>query len=612
MKTHKFIRNFAQIILCFAAGICSTSCIDENYDFSQDIDLTMGLGAEGLALKLGSTEKIYLSEIIETDENVKTDRNSVYYLVEEGKTGTDFHINEVSASFDAATLSTHQRIVNFEDVLAELGVSNVVSVPVSKDFRINNHGAGETDHFEFTLKNVQKEVEKVSKVYPKDGTHIRLQLKIIEPEGLGFYIEKVENLKIVMPEYLVIKELELGTFEGNVITIPELLHPDEGSFCDITVDYLDLGEDGIINENRELSLPKEKNVIKMSGDFTFASSRDFVMNLSDYIDAELNISITSDQGRSNSYVEVEKIVGKFNPHINPITEKIELANNLPDFLKGEEVRIHVANPTVKFDADLTNIPLDLKFAGEITAHMYDDPAYVKTVKIPTEDKEIFLLGGQHDLIYFYQIDNPYDPTVEGMPAGDWYKIPNLSSLIERIPDYVQVDVADGQIHVDQSKEYAVQLGKDYHADLEYNIYVPLEVENGLCIVYRDSTESFGSDLEDFQAHGLQVTGVVASTIPLSILAEATPVDKAGEPIPGIIVDPISIPATDGLIEKQSQITLDITLSDPALLQKVDKLKFSFKAEAPNDDQTHALTSKQYLQIKEMRLKLKGQVIGNFN
>lgn len=598
-------------LLILSAGFLGTSCIDSNYDFSEDIDLTMGLGAEGLTLKVGSTGKFLVKDILQVDNTIKLDQNNTYYLVEEGTTSTEFHIADVSAEIDAATLSTHQRVVTFDDILDEMGIPDEMSVPVTQGFCVKEHGEGETDKFNFHVKDIQKDITQISKVFPVEGTHIRLDLKLIEPKSLGFALSTIENLQITMPEYLVIKSVEHGTFKDNVITIPRLDNPEQGSFCDIVVDHLNLGKDGVIN-NQELTLPTEKNLIKMSGDFTFAATRDFTMSHEDYIDVELDITITSDASNNKNKVEIEKVTGKFNPHIDPITEKINIADNLPDFLQDERVSINVSNPTLKFDADLTNIPLTLDFSGELRAVRDGDDSFTKTVTIPADKDEVILKGGQHDLIYFHQGDRPYDPTIEGEPAGEWLKIPNLSSLIEKVPDYVEVNIADGKIHVDQSQEYTIHLGHDYHADLAYSVFVPFEFKNGVCLILKESTESFGENLKDFQAEGLQVTGKILSTVPMNITGTAVPVDAQGNPVEGININTIQVPASDGTNVVETEVLIDITLSDPALLHKVDHLTFEFKTESADSEVPRSLKATQYLQVQDLRLKLKGQIIANFN
>lgn len=612
MKKMQFTKKLAQALMIASAGLIATSCIDDSYDFSQPIDLTMGLGAEGLALKFGSTDSIYLKDILQVDNTVKLDKNNTYYLIEEGSTSTAFHVSEVNAEIDAATLSTHQRVVNFRDVLEEMGIPSGISVPVTTDFTITKHGEGETDMFEFGLKDVQEDIVKVSKVYPVEGTHIRLNLELVEPEGMNFKITKAENLEIIMPEYLVIKSVENGTFKGNVITIDNIKDFRSGSVCDILVDHLDLGEDGVVDENHELNLPSEKNVIKMKGDFTFGAASNFTMNEDDYIDVELKISITSDLSSNVNKISIEKVTGVFNPIIEPITEQLDIASELPDFLRDDRVRLTVSNPTLRFDTDLKDIPLNLGLSGQLIAKKNDDPNFAERVDLPGNNKEIIVKGGVNSRTYFYQADKPYDPTLEGEAEGEMYQIQGLSNLVKQIPDYIEVNIGGGQIHVVQDKEQTIYLGKDYNAALNYAVFVPFEFQNGLCIVYNDETESIGADLQDFQAPGVEITGKVISTLPLDVVAKAVPLDAEGKKIEGITVSEVKVLGSDGINAQETDVVLDIVLSDPALLAKVDRIKFEVKAESGEITGSRSLKSDQFLQFKDLRLKLKGQIVTNFN
>ena len=70
---------FRVVAVCLGALLVPTSCIDSDYDLNR-VDLTMGLGSDGLSVKLGNTEKIYVETIISTDETVKLDQANLYYL----------------------------------------------------------------------------------------------------------------------------------------------------------------------------------------------------------------------------------------------------------------------------------------------------------------------------------------------------------------------------------------------------------------------------------------------------------------------------------------------------------------------------------------------------
>ena len=79
--------------LLLAANCSMTSCLDKSFDLDEDIDMTMGFGSDGLSVKLGTTEKILLGDILEVDKSVKLDNANKYYLVEEGSTAVDFKVN---------------------------------------------------------------------------------------------------------------------------------------------------------------------------------------------------------------------------------------------------------------------------------------------------------------------------------------------------------------------------------------------------------------------------------------------------------------------------------------------------------------------------------------
>ena len=56
------------IVACILPAIMLVSCsIDDKYDMSKELDMTVGVG-KGFAVPVGSTEKIMLTELIDTTE----------------------------------------------------------------------------------------------------------------------------------------------------------------------------------------------------------------------------------------------------------------------------------------------------------------------------------------------------------------------------------------------------------------------------------------------------------------------------------------------------------------------------------------------------------------
>ena len=100
-------------------------------------------------------------------------------------------------------------------------------------------------------------------------------------------------------------------------------------------------------------------------------------------------------------------------------------------------------------------------------------------------------------------------------------------------------------------------------------------------------------------------------MPLDLNATIYPVDVNGNEIPGIQVETVTIQASnDGATEKATELEISCKLTNPKDLQKVDRFLFRVGAEA--NQSNLSLNSKQYLRFENVRLKLTGQVIADFN
>ena len=592
--------------LLLASGLVATSCIDSSFDLNEDIDMTMAFGADGLSMKLGSTGKVYLDDILDIDKSVKLDDSNVYYLVEEGSTNVDFTVNTVKTTIRNATLHADQELFNF----SELVPAGVASVPVPSDWNVSANLTGQTDDFSFTLSNIQSEVKSIEEIYPKGSTKVSLSLKLVTSKNVKAKFTAITGLKITMPEYLRIKSVSQGTFEGNVITIPTVANPGTGEFCRIDVECIDLGEDGKISGN-SLVLPVEKSHIEMSGTFKLGAMEAFNVTANDKIKLEMDIVLGSGVSGQDATLTVDKVVGKFDPSINPNIESINIQEELPDFLQDDSVYIAVANPTLRFDVDMTEIPVSLDFSGKLIAHKNaqgGQAGFDKTVVLPQSGMAEFLKSKQN-CIYFSQQATPYDPTGLNTSATK-YQVSNLGDLINQLPDYIKVDVSGKQIKV-KNEPATIELGRNYNASLGYKIFVPFQFNSGLKIVYRDSTNSLNEDLQDYQAEGLAIKATAYSTVPLDLSATVYPVDVNGDEISTIQVDQVNIQASnDGATEKATEMEVSVKLTDPKDLQKVDRFLFRVSADAKQSNLS--LNSKQYLRFDNVRLQLKGKVIGDFN
>jgi hypothetical protein len=152
---------------------------------------------------------------------------------------------------------------------------------------------------------------------------------------------------------------------------------------------------------------------------------------------------------------------------------------------------------------------------------------------------------------------------------------------------------------------SITLGKTYKASLNYNVYVPFKFNAGLKIVYDETIEDMNADLQDLAAEGAEVTAVIDNKVPLALQLTAIPLDTRGKEIADVEISTIEVPANT-----ESTIKLTFRFANPTDLQKLDQLLLKVNAETVEDGVT--LATDQYLQLKDIRLRLLGQIIADLN
>ena len=117
MARRTTIKLLAKSLLCAVCGFALTACVDDKYDVDS-IDLTMGLGSDGLGMTLGATEKIYLGDMLNVDEDDlwHKDANNLFYLVQNGTTSFDYHVQDVTTKIDEAKLTPEVEVFNFDRI----------------------------------------------------------------------------------------------------------------------------------------------------------------------------------------------------------------------------------------------------------------------------------------------------------------------------------------------------------------------------------------------------------------------------------------------------------------------------------------------------------------
>ncbi len=616
-------QTLAGCALCGAAALLLPSCVDNSYDLSEDLDLTMSLGSDGLGVKLGRTQEIFLGDLLDTQKNVKVDGKNVFYMVEDGSTNVEFKVSSATAKVENKSISTEQRVLDFKKLCRQMGVdpSAVSSVTIPNGTTFSGAAkSADGEKVSFRFENVGEEIVRVDAA-ELQSTPVTLTFAVNQSSGSRLSVSRVSGMHVVMPSFLKVKDASVGTVSGNVITIPETAIPSSGELCRVTAYAADFGEDGVSRTGSTMNLSDDRCAVSFDGNVEFRAAQKFTFSSADYADITMNVSIgTSRPSSSYSTVSVKNVTGRFNPDISPDISSIDVRHMIPDFLDDAEARLTVANPTMKFMADFSQIPADIVASAKVSAVKHGEGAFVQSIMLPDVGSTFTLGKNMVNTVYFHEAETPYDPN--GVTDGAQKIRVNgqgnrLSSLHYHIPDEIQVDLKDGRVQIPQDKSYTVEFGKTYRAKTEYTMYTPFEFTDGLAIVYRDSTDSMADDLKGWSAKGLVVTGKCSSTIPLAIVGKISAIDRDGKVLPGVHfaemqIEAGKVTATGAAAATVTPVTAEATLDNPDDLSHIDRLIFRFDAAKGQDTSTHTLYSTQSLRFEDICLKLKGAVTANFN
>lgn len=619
-------------MLCAGTTLLFTGCIDDSYDLDK-VDLTMKLNTDGLGVKLGNTDLIALADILDEDETVKTEANGLYYLVKDGTSNFNVKVDNMTTSFNDTKLDMNTPVLQYNDVKEQLETVGVFvekhkPLPIPANFEM--HGSAEGDQeVDFKITDVSD----VKQVKTIDLQRSKVALTLTEankPASLNLGVTHLKNVRLYLPKFLGVTDVAPGweLKEGNVLVYTlnggtYNYNRNNPEICSVYLNKvaLDQTENKGKVENGGIELTPNELKVRMTAEqvyFENRAGRELSMNEGDQASVRLDIKVP------NNVLNISQVTGIFNPAIDPDNERIDVSNDLPDFLQDKDVRIVATNPTIRFHANMSTLPVGIDMSGTLTAvkenGAFENGAPTKVVKL---DKGVMEMGRDNYVYYCNQGNTPYDPEGAKAGAATVKNTANIGDLITELPDYLEVNLKNNQINV-KNEYYTVQLGRDYHVDADYSVFVPFEFDRGLKVVYNDSTESMHSDLKDLSATGtLEVMADAYNTIPLELLVGLKAVDVDGNEVPvefntaeaHVAPGDGSTYTMNGEVKQRSgsevmtPIKITAKLDDKDLLSRIDKLCFNIHADATGSNK---LVSTQYLKLNNIKIKLHAGVIADFN
>lgn len=566
----------ATALLLTSLGV-TTSCIDNSYDLNKDIDMTVNVGGEHLAIPVGYTEQITLDKIIELDEGDDLQLvNGEYHLLKSDK------IDETNTSVKMVTVNESSNPINSINVLNNVDYSQPGDVTVED---IESEGSVNTE-----AHGIDEAVIEIGSLTANTPAKLTLSFEINKTNSISYSDVTIDKMTITFPDFIKFEEGQSG-LNGQVLTISNKTLSSSTYTIDLYISKYVFGEkygDGnkVKEENGDRIIKIENQKITVKTDVTVHQAQGT---------GSLSITPTA----ILAAMTVSEVNGTIKPDMDVKPTEVELTN-LPDFLQDEEVKLDITNPVFSFKA---NNPLneEIEMDGIMTG--YKNGKVTKTVKIGSGNGGVPIKlkpsGNKQQTISIVRNEKTVVET-----GATKVIVPNLNDIIETIPDRISVELKPA---VKTDNYYTVNLGQDYVLNSEYNIDIPLSFGSGLKIVYEETIDDFDLDLEDVDIKKAIISITADNTIPLKMEIKnenVSALDVNGNKITDInvTVEGTITESKDGKSIATSQLNINLVSTKEGAISKLDGLFFKVTA-VPGQATDVQLLSSQWMQLKDMKLKI---------
>ena len=580
------------LVSLLTLGFSVTGCTNDDYDFDQ-IDATMGFGSGELEIPASSTMNIPLSDILELEEggSVKIAANGDYLFQLTGSDASSASpmispiVLRGSSYSNTLTLSTHSAAKGTRTAGTHLSFVS----PKELMFKYNG-----TDAAVKSLKSAEVDGEIVLNVNLTLG-------------GLSSAITKLDKVTLTLPGYLQISQV---TRNGK---------PIEHNGSKITV------EDVSTSSNLELTIKAKKLDFANQDDYgTVAVGNNGSIKMDGYFDLGIEADatgvptspLTIGANVNVNDITLKSATGIFDPEINISSLGDVTVTGVPDFLSEDGVRADLENPQI-----ILTVQNDMDAAAKVSAKVISTKNGQDLATVQLSEMNIYKTTVA-PVTKICICRNKTEELIAQYGAANVYEVSNLATLInQHIPDHVQITGVEAK--ADLSQEMTIEFGRSYHIEPSYEIYAPLAFAEDAVIEYADDFDGWNDDIDDLELAKdtyLRLTADAQNLVPATLIVEATPLGLDGTDISNLIevnVKKGTVKASaDGVTAATSPREIELREKVKGGLQKLDGLSYKVKGKASHDGTTvtgiNLNSEKHTLKLENIKVKLVGKVIGNFN
>ena len=574
-------------------GFSVTGCTNDDYDFDQ-IDATMGFGSGELEIPASSTMNIPLSDILELEEggSVKIAPNGDYL----------FQLTGSDASSASPMISPI--------VLRGNSYSNTLTLNANSAAKCTRAAGSHLSFVSpkelmFKYNGTDAAVKSLKSAEVAGEIELKINLTL---GGLSSAITNINKVTLTLPGYLQISRVE-GNGNGNPMV--------NGS--KITVENVSTSSNlQLTIKAKKLDFEKQdaygkvvignNGSIKMDGYFDLGIEANVTRVPTSALTIDANVNVNN--------ITLKSATGIFDPEINISSLGDVSVTGVPNFLSEDGVRADLDNPQI-----ILSIQNDMDAAAKVSAKVIStkNGQNLATVQLP--EMHIYKTTVTPVTKICICRHKTAELTAQ-YGAANVYEVSNLATLInQHIPDHVQI--TNVETKADLSQEMTIEFGRNYNVVPSYEIYAPLAFAEDAVIEYADDFDGWNDDLDDLElSEGtyVRLTADAQNLVPATLIVEATPLGLEGTDISNLIevnVKKGTVKASaDGVTAVNSPLEIELREKVKGGLQKLDGLSYKVKGKASHDGTTvtgiNLNSEKHTLKLENIKVKLVGKVIGNFN
>lgn len=580
--------HLRQALACWLASMALAACTDSNYDLSS-INSILGFGNEqGLSLPgNNSTKNITMDELLDIDPDgcIKTMDNGTYIFQQQGNdvSPTAITVNPVTLIASDDNVQLHEIEIEAEQILgarASSGRRRAVN-PIEQtvnlfDFQTEHGGDIVSLDHALTTSNVL--------------------LRVSFTDDLKTVVTKFQEMTLDLPDCFRMSDINVNGRifngdeiyrQGNVITLNNVSPADgdivlQGSITDL---YFQLSEE--VTDTTQYLVCDNKE-IRMKGhvDILVNLNTDDVRATAYHQNMELKIV---SRLKFTDFV-IQEAEGRFCPAIDLDDVGNVEVTGVPDFLKDDEVSIHLDNPLIYLDINSTlGVPGIID--GVLTSRFKNGSTRsvsVPGIQVKAEDLSRIVICRKADA----SLTN-YDQVIE---------VESLPTLIDQIPESINFSCT---AKADDTKTGHIVLGHEYTITPAYRFEAPLTFNAGSTIVYRDSINGWAEDLKDITLSAnarIELTSDIENNVPATMTLKPTAIDANGRDLSADF--DITVNKSAAPLSETKDVLVVITQKNKDAFRRLDGIVVRVEANLENGS---TLNSQQTLKMKNIGATIYGRV-----